>query len=102
MLTVAEGKARLLSGRIVDSDSPEWAHECLARHIFNLPRLKDRRAFLYGEIDAKGVARGGLLQKRGPAAVARMEATLMELYHEREAREQLVRELRQNLEPVPA
>lgn len=37
---------RLIDGREVDSASPEWRDECLARYVLSLPSLKERRAWL--------------------------------------------------------
>lgn len=37
---------RLIDGREVDSASPEWRDECLARYVLSLPSLSQRRAWL--------------------------------------------------------
>lgn len=36
----------LVNGAVVDSASPEWRDECLARYVLNLPSLSQRRAWL--------------------------------------------------------
>lgn len=73
----------LVSGAEVDSASEPWRHECECRHILNLPTLQQRRAWLYGTLDQWGKYKGGLLQRRGEAAVKRIEATMLELWKAR-------------------
>ncbi|QOE32783.1 hypothetical protein CPT_Mano_051 [Achromobacter phage Mano] len=74
--------ATLHDGTLVDTSSEEWRHECEARAILDMPRLSDRRAFLYG-----GVLRGkqfkGVRAVRGEAAVQRLEKTMMALFNQR-------------------
>ena len=37
---------QLINGEFVQSDAKEWAAECLARFVLNLPTLAERRAWL--------------------------------------------------------
>lgn len=73
----------LHDGRLVTSDSEEWRHECEARAIMRLPSLSARRICLYGELDERGNRSGGILQKRGQAAVTRLEKTIKALWNAR-------------------
>lgn len=36
----------LVTGEQVPSDSPKWQHECLARHIIDMPSREQREKFL--------------------------------------------------------
>lgn len=72
----------LHDGRQVLSDSEEWRHECEARFIIAMPTLEQRRQFLYGRRDpVMGELRGGLLQRRGQAAVTRIEQTIKAIWY---------------------
>ena len=55
----------LVDGRIVDSWSEDWRHECEARHIANLPTLQQRREYL--EV---------IERKRGGAECKRLKDTI--------------------------
>jgi hypothetical protein len=78
----------LLDGRVVDSASEDWRHECEARHILNMPRKRDRLDYLHGTFNPRyGKDEGGILQRRGPAAVKRLEQTILEL-HKRQGQAQ--------------
>lgn len=75
----------LHDGRQVASDSEEWRHECEARAIIAMPTLAARRKFLRGEMDEMGgKRRGGILEKRGEAAVQRLEATIKAIWYARQ------------------
>ena len=66
---------QLINGEFVQSDAKEWAAECLARFVLDLPSLAERRAWLadfekrhgaeeterlkYQMLQQKGAARGG-------------------------------------------
>jgi hypothetical protein len=63
------------------SDSEEWRHYCEALTVSKMPSLGDRRAYLYGRIDDRGTHRDGVLQRRGEAAVKRLEATLKAIWY---------------------
>lgn len=71
----------LHDGSQVMSDSEEWRHECEARTICAMPSLGHRRAFLRGELDGNGKLRDGILQRRGEAAVLRLEATIKAIWY---------------------
>lgn len=71
----------LHDGRVVMSDSEEWRHECEARTIIAMPGTAARRAFLRGKIDESGRISGGILQKRGLAAVERLEHTIKQIWY---------------------
>lgn len=71
----------LRDGRQVLSDSEEWRHECEARAVIAMPGQAARRAFLRGKMDDKGVIRGGVLAKRGEAAVKHLEDTIKEIWY---------------------
>lgn len=71
----------LHDGRHVQNDSEEWRHECEARTIIAMPTVGQRRAYLRGTLDDKGVHRNGVLQKRGEAAVQRLEATIKAIWY---------------------
>ena len=62
----------LLDGRQVESDSPEWLHECEAKAIAALPSTAQRRAWLEA-----------LEAKRGKAAADRLRATIKALWERR-------------------
>jgi hypothetical protein len=71
----------LLDGSQVLSDSEEWRHECEARFILDLPTLALRRNYLHGKRDDRtGEMKGGILQRRGEAAVKRLEATMLAIW----------------------
>ena len=75
----------LHDGRQVLSDSEEWRHEAEARAIIAMPTLAARRKFLRGELDEiGGKRRGGILEKRGEAAVQRLEATIKAIWYARQ------------------
>lgn len=76
-------KVTLHDGREVLSDSEEWRHECEARAIIALPTKAARRARLRGKMDERGVISGGILQKRGLAAVERLEHTIKQIWYTR-------------------
>lgn len=64
--------ARLIDGREVATDSPEWRHECEARAIAALRTLPERRAWLEG-----------IEKERGKAAADALRATLRALWSNR-------------------
>lgn len=76
-------KVTLYDGREVLSDSEEWRHECEARAIIALPTKAARSARLRGKVDERGVMGGGILQKRGLAAVERLEHTIKQIWYTR-------------------
>lgn len=51
----------LVDGREVDSASPEWQRECLARYVLAMP-IAARRAWL-AEFDAKNAQAGKALRE---------------------------------------
>lgn len=71
----------LHDGRQVLSDSEEWRHETEARTIIAMPTIAARRAYLRGSLDERGNLSGGVLQKRGEAALARLEATIKAIWY---------------------
>lgn len=80
----------LIDGREADSASEEWRHQCEANAILNMPCKGDRRCYLDGwtEYDGrpphvKTIKHRGILQRRGPEAVAALEATILLLWKSR-------------------
>lgn len=73
----------LVDGRVVSSYSEEWRHECECTTLLRVPTLEARRSYLYGSIDKWGKPAGGILQRRGEAAVKQMEATMLALWNAR-------------------
>lgn len=73
----------LHDGREVLSDSEDWRHECEARTVIAMPGQAARRAYLRGKLDDNGIIRGGVLQKRGLAAVERLENTIKQIWYAR-------------------
>lgn len=73
----------LHDGRVVDSWSEEWRHETEARAILDMPTKGQRQDFLYGELDERGKARGGVLARRGEGEVHRLETTILALWEAR-------------------
>lgn len=71
----------LHDGSQVMSDSEEWRHECEALTVINMPNIADRRRYLQDRLDDKGVLRDGVLQRRGPEALARLEATIKKIWY---------------------
>ena len=72
----------LHDGRVVASDSEEWRHECEAMAIIAMPALVERRQYLYGKRDPiTGEMKGGVLQRRGQAALAQIEKTIRALWY---------------------
>lgn len=75
----------LLDGTVVSSRSEEWRHECEARAVLNMKPLAARRAYLYGALNHWNKLAGGVAQKRGDAAVKRLEDTMVQLWRMRVA-----------------
>lgn len=73
----------LHDGREVLSDSEEWRHECEARTVIAMRGQAERRGYLRGRLDDGGTLRGGVLQKRGLAAVERLEHTIKQIWYAR-------------------
>lgn len=71
----------LHDGRQVLSDSEEWRHECEARTVIAMRGTAARRAYLRGKLDDNGTIRGGVIQKRGLAAVERLEHTIKQIWY---------------------
>ena len=71
----------LHDGRQVPSDSEDWRHECEAQAIIALPTVSMCRAALRGTLDGAGKLRGGILEKRGEAAVQRLEETIKRIWY---------------------
>lgn len=81
----------LHDGRQVSNYSEDWRHETEAMAVLNLPHLAQRRAHLYGVRES--VKRNGqwvmtqtvqgVLQRRGPAEVKRLEVTMTALHEKR-------------------
>lgn len=71
----------LIDGTVVDSASEEWRHECEARAVLKMPTLAKRRAFLYGTLNKWGKPEGGVLGRRGEAAVRKLEDTMMLIWN---------------------
>ncbi len=71
----------LPDGRVVDSSSEEWRAFCEANHILNLPTKQARQAWLRGVkgLDGK-ILEKGILQHRGEAATAKLEADILRLW----------------------
>lgn len=74
-------RVTLVDGQEVCTWCEEWRHECEARTILSMPTLRQRRAYLYGTPDHKGVVKRGIQQLRGEAAVKRLETTMMALWN---------------------
>lgn len=70
----------LVDGRQVDDWSEEWRHECEARSVLNFKSKRARQNYLFGTIDDRGKAKGGVLQVRGEAACKRLEETILLLW----------------------
>lgn len=75
----------LVDGTVVSTWSEAWRHECEARAILAMKPLAARRAYLYGTVDRWNKLSGGIVKKRGPAAVKRLEDTMLVLWHARNA-----------------
>jgi hypothetical protein len=60
-------------------------HECEARHVLNLPQLVQRQAYLDGRVNKWGRMEGGILQRRGAEACARLKETILQLHRQRAA-----------------
>lgn len=73
----------LIDGRVVSSYSEEWRHECEARAVLAMTPLAARRAYLYGTLNQWNKPAGGILQRRGPEAVKRLEETMIALWRAR-------------------
>ena len=73
----------LVDGTEVSNYSEEWRHQCECATILRMPTLEARRSYLYGTIDKWGKPAGGILQRRGEAAVKQMEATMLALWNDR-------------------
>lgn len=73
----------LHDGRQVLSDSEEWRHECEAQYVLQKAAVSARRAYLRGTLDAHGKLRGGILEKRGEAAVQELERTIKRIWYAR-------------------
>lgn len=71
----------LHDGRKVASDSEEWRHECEARAIIAMPSVAQRSQALRGKLGERGTLSGGILQRRGEAAVKRLEATIRAIWY---------------------
>lgn len=71
----------LYDGRQVPDDSEEWRHECEARAVIAMPTLAQRRAYLRGTMSEAGFVTGGVLQRRGQAAVERLERTIKQIWY---------------------
>lgn len=71
----------LHDGRQVPSDSEDWRHECEAQAIISLPTVSMRRQVLRGKLDEQGKLRGGILEKRGEAAVQQLEETIKRIWY---------------------
>lgn len=59
----------LVNGDIVASDAEEWRHECLARHVLNLPSLQERREWL-----------ADFGKRHGEAELTRLQDTMTALW----------------------
>lgn len=70
----------LHDGRVVDTWSEYYRHECEARAVLNMPTKGKRQDYLYGELDQYGKERGGVRGRRGDAEVKRLEATILALW----------------------
>jgi hypothetical protein len=71
----------LPDGRVVDSSSEEWRAFCEANHVLNMPTKQARQAWLRGTRDHNGkLLTRGILQHRGEAATAKLEADVMRLW----------------------
>jgi len=62
-------QVQLIDGRLVDSASEAWRHECEARTLPGLPTTNKRKAALQG-----------IAGKRGPAAAAALRGTMTTLW----------------------
>lgn len=72
---------KMHDGTQVLSDSEEWRHYCEALAVIKMPGQVARRAYLRGKLDDNGVIRGGVLAKRGEAAVQRLEKTIKDIWY---------------------
>lgn len=62
----------LHDGREVDSSSPEWRHECLARAVVAIPNVEQRRDWL-----------GAFEKRHGPEPAEKLRATVRALWESR-------------------
>jgi hypothetical protein len=80
-------RVTLVDGTVACTWCPAWRHECEARHILNLPTLHQRQDYLYGTMNQFQRMAGGIRQRRGEAAVERLQATMTALWKQRKAEE---------------
>ena len=62
----------LIDGRVVDSASPEWLHQCEAQAIAALRTLDERRAWLEA-----------IEKRRGKPAADRLRETMKQLWEKK-------------------
>lgn len=79
------GDVTLIDGAVVDSGSEAWRLECEARAVLAMPSITHRRNFLNG---CKNMHTGrfdqGVLGRRGPAALAELQAKIMQVWNSRQ------------------
>lgn len=83
-----ERMVTLADGRQVSNWSDDWRHECEARAVLDMPTLAMRQAYLYGVTEdvqvgfkwTRKTTSRGVLQRRGPEAVSRLEDTMLMLW----------------------
>lgn len=78
-------RVTLVDGRECCTWCEEWRHECEARHITNMKPLQARRDYLYGKPNQWNKLAGGIKQRRGDAALKRLEETMSALWERRVA-----------------
>lgn len=75
--------AALPDGREVCTSSEEWRAYCEARTVLSWPLWK-RRAFMYGRPNQFGKSEGGVLQKRGEAALQKLQTDIRQIWQHRQ------------------
>lgn len=73
----------LVDGRQCCTWCEDYRHECEARTVLAMPTLNKRREYLYGRLEEKYGRMyrvGGIEQRRGKDALARLEATMTALW----------------------
>lgn len=76
----------LIDGTVVDSGSEKWRAECEARAVLAMPTKSARLDYMNGYNDViTGRSHKGVLQQRGAAALAELQALIMRIWTSRQA-----------------
>ncbi|CAG2144507.1 hypothetical protein LMG31506_03021 [Cupriavidus yeoncheonensis] len=75
--------ANLPDGREVCTSSEEWRAYCEAKTVLSWPLAK-RRGYLYGRPNEYGKPANGVMQKRGEAALRKLEDEIRLIWQQRQ------------------